>query len=92
MNIIFIFTPKLDNYADNTAFYDHLVTVMNATTLLSSVIKVILSKFRSDESNVVDTTLAVNQLVDIVKKIRYLVDPDPERNYKVRGKKKRKKD
>jgi hypothetical protein len=72
LEILFIFTPKLIWY-QQTSFHDHLTTIINASKLLSSVIKVILSKFKKDETTVIETLILNNNLTDMIQRMKYLV-------------------
>lgn len=79
IDILFIFTPKLNSETkDSTS--DHVTTIINASTLLSSVIKVILSKFKRNETTVVETLVAVNRLTNTVQRMKFLL---MEKNLKV---------
>lgn len=79
IDILFIFTPKLNSETkDSTS--DHVTTIINASTLLSSVIKVILSKFKRNETTVVETLVAVNRLTNTAQRMKFLL---MEKNLKV---------
>ncbi|KAL7327455.1 hypothetical protein PS15p_205881 [Mucor circinelloides] len=72
IDILFIFTPKLSSKA-NDGINDHVTTIINASTLLSSVIKVLLSKFKRNETTVVETLVAVNRLTSTVQRMKFLL-------------------
>ncbi|GAN01562.1 hypothetical protein MAM1_0009d00995 [Mucor ambiguus] len=74
IDILFIFAPKLSSEAKD-AMKDHVTTVINATTLLSSVIKVLLSKFQRNETTVVETLVAlaiIQSLYQLVKSLLFV--------------------
>lgn len=52
---------------------DHVTTIVNASTLLSSVSKVILSKFKRNETTVVEALVAVNCLTNTVQRMKFLL-------------------
>lgn len=72
IDILFIFTPKLSNKTKNS-MSDHVTTIVNASTLLSSVSKVILSKFKRNETTVVEALVAVNCLTNTVQRMKFLL-------------------
>lgn len=72
IDILFIFTPKLSSEAKD-GINDHVTTIINASTLLSSVIKVLLSKFKRNETTVVETLVAVNRLTSTVQRMKFLL-------------------
>lgn len=80
-------TEKEEEESDNTPLNDHLITIVNASTLLSSVIRVILSKFKKNETTVMETLVAVNRLTDMIQRMKFLVKHEPfeKINYRVRN-------
>ncbi|EPB92995.1 hypothetical protein HMPREF1544_00069 [Mucor circinelloides 1006PhL] len=74
IDILFIFTPKLSSEAKD-GISDHVTTIINASTLLSSVIKVLLSKFKRNETTVVETLVAlaiIQSLYQLVKSLLFV--------------------
>lgn len=88
LDILFIFTPKLKWHETSRTqtFHEHLITVVNASTLLSSVTKVILSKFKTEETTVLETLVAANRLTDTIQRMKFLVKHQPSEkiNFKVK--------
>lgn len=71
LEILYIFIPKLIyKQQQQDLFHDHLVTIINASTLLSSVIRVILSKFKNEETTT-ETLSVVNRLIELVERMRH---------------------
>lgn len=71
LEIMYIFIPKLTlKQQQQSLFHDHLVTIINASTLLFSVIRAILSKFKNEETTT-ETLLVANHLLELVEKIRH---------------------
>lgn len=74
LEIMYIFIPKLtlkqQQQQQQSLFHDHLVTIINASTLLSSVIRAILSKFKNEETTT-ETLLVANHLLELVERMRH---------------------
>lgn len=80
LEILYLFTPKLVwKQPQDFVFNHHLTTIINACTLLTSVIKVILSKFDDNEKR--ETIASIVLLTEIVKRIR--IRPLEKINYRV---------
>jgi hypothetical protein len=62
---------------ETQTFHEHLITIVKASTLLGSVTKVILSKFKTDETTVLETLVAVNRLADMIQRMKFLVKHQP---------------
>lgn len=87
LEILFIFTPKLTYDNEGESNDEHLITIVNASKLLSSVIRVILSKFKNDETSVIETLVSMNNLTNLIQKVRYLMKHQLHKiNHKVRRK------